>query len=478
MILKTSPYSFFRLSIIVGICALWFGAKAEIVGQPEAEHKEKELKHAGNSADSIKILLDVYDLSDKLNRDRIRLKIMDVAQRTDNNQVLTQAINELASSTDDAGQLSRLIEISQNIPDGDDKKSVETVLQMEQAKVEMKNTGENDLQKRIMEYAKTGMSVTGDPYQEIQNIYRALVFLGSSSMGPMYLEYITRLGDLVKNLPEKDHAIKNLYYTMAALFYTRKRDFKEAIECDRELIKQLKAMEATVKANGKEEEDLGYFYYVSYRRMLRNFRGLTPEEIEEAFSKCQQLAAENERVKEEFAGGGLTHSYYYMATGQYAQAVPYLRKALAKTDISKFRRMELTGLLAWALRETGDAKGELEALRDFTTMSINDQLERRKDTYREIDLRNNVTKILADEYKQQELQKEENVRMRKTSLTLVYVLAIILIFVFRAYFNLRQKVKLLESGNKKLRTNIEQIIDDGSPRGTLNLRNKKQKLKG
>ena len=68
--------------------------------------------------------------------------------------------------------------------------------------------------------------------------------------------------------------------------------------------------------------------------------------------------------------------------------------------------------------------------------------------------------------------------MRKVSITLVYVLGVVLIFMCGAYFRLRSKVKLLEAGNKKLRTNIEQIIDDGMPVGTRDLRHQKNRLKG
>ena len=451
---------------------------ADLIGQPDAEKREKDLQKASTSNDSMKILLDVYDLSNKINRERLRMQIIDVAQRTDNNMVLSDAIKELASSTDDAAELSRLIEISQNIPEDQGRKNVETILQMEQAKAQAKLTEGDELQERIMEYAKSGMSITGDPYEEIQNIYRALVFLGTSSQGPMYLEYITRLGDLVKNLPEKDYAIKNLYYTTAALYYTRRHDYKKAIECDKALINQLHNMEKLAKENGRTEQDLGYFYYVSYRRMLRNFRGLSPQEIEEAFEICQQLAKENARVQEEFGSGGLTHSYYYMATKQYDKAIPYLKQALASQSISEYRRMELTGLLARAFHETGDNKGELESLRKYVQLTAKNQVERRDATYKEIELRNNVTRILAEEYRQNELQREENRVMRKTSLTLVYVLAVILIFVCGKYFKLKQKVKLLEVGNKKLRTNIEHIFDDGKPSGTQDLRRKKDKLKG
>ena len=98
--------------------------------------------------------------------------------------------------------------------------------------------------------------------------------------------------------------------------------------------------------------------------------------------------------------------------------------------------------------------------------------------YREMDLRNSVNLVLSDELHQKEKQQEENRVMRKTSITLVYVLAVILIFLCGAYFRLRHKVKELEMKNNKLRKNIEFIFDDGTPKGTTDLRHHKNRLKG
>lgn len=473
------PYRWLAAITIAVVSTLPLKAELKI-NQTDADNRAKALINAGSPSDSIKILLDVYDLSDKSHRNVVRPQILALAQRTDNNVVLKDVVKDLASSTDDTDDLARLIEISENIPEkeNENKKTIETLLIMEKADADAKNAHGEDLQNRIVEYAKTGMSFTGDPYEEIQNMYRAIAFLGTSSQGPMYLEYITRLGELVDNLPEKDHAIKNLYYTTAALFYTRKRDYKKAIENDRKLIEQLDLMKKHYEDDGKSTEDLDYFYYISYRRMLRNFMGLSPEEIQQVYDKCIELTNKNERIMKEFGVGGLTNSYYYVATHQFDKAVPELRKSLESPTISEFRRMELTGLLAWALRETGDTKNELKTLRAYTLLRTKDIAQRRADTYKEIELRNNVNKIIAQEYLEQKNQKNENRRMRIISITLVYVLAVVLIFLCRGYFKLKQKVAILEKGNKKLRTNIEHMMDDGLPSGTHSLLKSKNKLKG
>lgn len=395
-----------------------------------------------------------------------------------NHQALKEALKELVASSDEADELQRLIEISENISNSENNQAAQTVLNMEKAKADAFNINDLNRRQRLIDTSMAGLSVTGNPYEEIENLYRALVTLGSSSQGPMYYEYITRLDDLVRNLPEKDHAIKNLFYTTAALFYTRKRDYKKAIMYDQDLLDQLDSLKEFYQKNNITDHNLDYFYYVSYRRMLRNFMGLTPEQVEEYYNKCLELAQTNEKVAESFGTGGLTKSYYFIATGNFKDAIPELQKALASDEISKFRRRELQGLLAWSYRETGDYKSELEMLRQFTNSLLEERQQRMKDTEKEIKLRNNVTQLMAEKLKEQEKDREENRRMRKTSLTLVYVLAVILIFLCQAYLRLRHKVKDLESRNTKLRTNIEHIFDDGMPSGSRDLRHQKNRLKG
>ncbi|MCH5231455.1 MAG: hypothetical protein J1F43_06640 [Muribaculaceae bacterium] len=443
----------------------------------QANAREKSLKSAKTPSDSIKILLDVYSLSDKINRDRVRVQIINLAQRSDNNEVIESVLKELSTSTDDTKDLARLIEISESLPEDSARDNLKTILTMEQAQVDAPTATDSMIEKEMADYSRYGMGIGGDPYKEIQNIYRAMTYLGASSQGPLYFEYIKRLEDLVNQLPEEDRAIKNLYYTTAALFYTRKRDYKKAIEFDRKLIAQLDAMQHHYADKEKAKQDLDYFYYISYRRMLRNFKGLTPQQVEEAYQECVRLAGENAQAAEEFGNGGLTNSYYYMATGQYAKAIPELKKALSHKEISDFRKAELLGHLGYAQRMTGDSKGELETMREYVPMLLKDRNARRNDMYKEIELRNSVNKLIADEYMAQEKQRQGNGVMRKTAITLVYVLALLLIFVVQAYFRLRNRVKELEIRNKKLHRDFEYMFDDGTPKGATDLRHK-NRLKG
>ena len=472
-----TPLNLFAFTAIFLFFSLPLGIKADIT-QSDALLREKSLIAASTNTDSIKILLDVYNLSDKSYRNKVRQQLINLVSKSNNQELIGDVINELATSTDDAKDLSRLIIMSENLPVDNGRETLQTVLQMEHANSEASSVLDSQLKEQIAEYKRQGISFTGDPYKDIQNVYRTMVYLGASSQGPMYFECMKRLEDLVEGLPEKDYAIKNLFYTNAAIYYTRTRDYAKAIDFDRKLIDQLNHMRALYQKQGKNVHDLDYFYYTSYRRILRNFRGLTPEEIEDAYNQCVQLAETNNEAREAFGNAGLVKSYYYFATGRYADAIPELKKALEAPDISDFRKQELLGLLARSMSETGDKNGELKALEEYILLSIADRDKRREEMYREMDLRNSVNLVLADELNQQEHQRQENKVMRQTSITLVYVLAVILIFICGAYLRLRNRVKELQVKNNRLRTNIEHIFDDGVPKGTKDLRHQKNRLKG
>ena len=86
------------------------------LSQNDALLREKSLMAASSNTDSIKILLDVYNLSDKSYRDKVRQQLINLASQSSNQELIGDVISELASSTDDTKDLNRLIIMSENLP--------------------------------------------------------------------------------------------------------------------------------------------------------------------------------------------------------------------------------------------------------------------------------------------------------------------------------------------------------------------------
>lgn len=450
------------------------------VNQTEADEMASTLKNANTPADSIRILYDVYDLSATGNRKDVGLEILEIAQRTNNREVIFDIVNRLSSKLDDSDALERLIKISSSLPDSQKKKGLELVLQMEKTNSDVSDLTGDERTKKLIDYARRDIGNNDDIYEEIIDLYHTLTYLGPTSQGSMYLEYLSRLENLVNELPAEDFSIRNLYYTNAAIYYTHRRNYKKAIECDKELLHQIDALEQRYRDNktDRKYQNYDYFRYVSLRRMLSNFKGLSEAETDSIFNKCIELAERNEEVGESFGTRGMSKSYYYMSKGQYADAIPYLHRALANEDISDFRRQELLAYLADAQKATGDEKGLFETLQLYVPLLVAERQAHEDDAYRELEIKTTVNRLTIEERREQEKQRIENRRMRRISLSLVYIFAIILIILCRKYFKLKHKVLDLEMQNSTLHTNIEHIFDDGMPHGTTDVRKAKDKLKG
>ena len=447
--------------------------------QDQADKMAGTLKNASTPDDSIKILYDVYDLSDRCNRKDVGLQILEIAQRTQNEKVLVDLISRLSNKVDDMEGLQRLMKYSSSLSADSAARGVDLVLEMEEAKQQAQSLTDKERHDKVVEFGRIDLMEKEDLYENIIDLYRAMVNLGVTSQGSLYLEYIYRLGELVPLLPEEDFAIRNLYYTTAALYYTRRGHHQQAIESDRELLRQIDKIEKKYAGSDRKYLDLSYVKYVSYRRMLDNYPGLSPQEVEDLYAKCVALAEENEEVRQLFGERGITKSSYFMARGEYDKAIPELKKVLSDSAVSNSRKLRVLDRLATAYNATGNSKEELETLREYAALLEQDKENRIQDAYNELEIRREIDKQAFRDNKEQEQQREENREMRKVSLTLVYVLALIIIFILQAYFRQRKKMRSLEEKNKKLHNNIEYIFDDGTPRGSRDLRKpSRERLKG
>ena len=446
--------------------------------QKKAETMALTLSSAKGAEDSIKILYDIYDLTDREKKKDVGLQILELSKRTNNREVTVDMLNRLSSKLDDPSALKYLMDISTNLPEDSTKKSVELILKMESAKSSANQSTPEENNKKILEYAQNALVINDDIYQQILDDYSALVYLGTSSQGSLYMEYITQLLDLVKELPPEDYAIKNLVYSTAIVYYTRKQMREKAVEVCRDLLNSINQLEKLYDPKERRYLSFDYVRYAVYRRMLENYKVLKPEEIQSLYDQCVIFASRNDDVAKAFESDGLTKSFYNMAVGNYKEAVPELRKALESDTISVYRRQALLGLLVEALDALGDKTAHYEALKQYVAALQAEKEVRISDAMAELELRNEVNRKNFEQKIELEEQREAHRRMRKVAITLVYVLAITLILMCSSYFRLRQKVKQLTSQNKGLHKNIEQMFDDGTPLGTHDARLQRGRLKG
>lgn len=444
--------------------------------QARAERLYSTLGTATTAADSLHLLYDVYDLSEQKKKSDIGWQILDLAMSSGDNEAVMEMLRQMAViNLRDDEILARLLKMSEMLPDGNEKKSVQLFLKVEQATSKATFASPEESQKFLLEYAREDMIAKDDIYENIVDLYRVVIFIGKSSKGSMYLEYITRLEEMIEQLPEDHHHLRNLFYTSAAIFYSQKGYSDKALECDRKLLEQIESLEKKYKKLGRHYRSYDRYYYNCYRRMLRNYKALEPEEIRELYSKCAMLAERDSEVRDDFYNGGRTCAYRMLAHKDYAGAIPYLKKALSSVTDEVIRR-ELLSSLVEASDSVGDSETLLVALKEYNGLLVNLLRRKADDAYTELQIRYDVNNLKAEKSRltmqKRDLELATDEKIISITLTALFVLAVILMLLYRSHFSLKRKMRSIKDENEKLHTQIEEILNGDTPAGSQDLREK------
>lgn len=462
-------------AIALALCPL-FHSSAALSESEKADSiaLRQSLAKAPTRADSIQILYNLFDLTEQHNKPAVGWEIIDVAERTDNEQVLADMIPQMASILmKDENALDKLTQKTELIHDKTRRKGVRLFVDVTRAQVEAAYIPEVDRHDALIKYAKADMTPTGDQYADILDLYRMVIFLGQSAKGNFYLEYLDRLEKLISELPEENRFIRNLFYTQAAITHTNIGNHAKAIECDTELLKIIEQLDEKYKAMGRKYRNYDRFRYISYRRMLRNYKALTPQQIKEYYSKCVMLAERDNEVKGEFARRPRPAVYRMMAEKDYTGIIPNLQKCIETADDANNRR-EFLGMMVEVADSLHNNEALLPALKEYNAL-LAERLDRNsEEAYRELQMRYEVNK-LRNENQALEIEKRDTEIMTRqklvaVALAAVLALAIALMYLYRNYFRLRQRQRELRDENVRMKNQLENIIHKGFSANTIDVR--------
>ncbi|MDE6008102.1 MAG: hypothetical protein K2G90_02730 [Muribaculaceae bacterium] len=456
-------------------------ASAKLSRQPEADALRATLKPGMTPKDSIDILFNVFDLADQKNKSEIGWKILDIAQRSKNYEVLYDMLPQVSSlHIEEIEPQEKLIAMANKLPDGDKKKAVVCFLKVNKATVEGSYLTPEERHAHLVKYLKEDITQKDDVYQNFLDLYRVVVFLGLSHDGSMYMEYLERLEKMIDEIPETGFAFPSRFYTTAANFYSRNGYYEKAIEMDRQLLKLISQLETYYAKQGRKYRNYDRFKYLCYRRMLSNYPALTDAEVEEYYAKCKELAQKNEELNTDFHQYRLADAPYLMAKKRYPEAVVALQEALNHVRVRATRYVMLSRLKE-AADSTNNKEVLLSALQDYNNM-LEDKLKANAEgTMLELRMRYEVKKIeearrQAEEEKHvMELESDE--KLISLALIAVFVLAVVLMFLYRSHFSLIHKSRDLKADNQKLHDTIEEmLISKGNIPGTEDLLHPSKKI--
>lgn len=432
---------FFILLQAVGLSAT---ANNRIAKRQLIETYSKELATATSARDSVRILYNLFDLSDRKGQIKYAWELLHTAQRAENVNAQLDMLRNLGTFyANEDSVVKQLLAYTDNIGNATAKAATKTFILNQHLNRKSRHPEDNQLQLMLLDSIKKSHDFKGgDTYDKISVLYQIIQYLGVDADGVLFKECLDRYAELLNELPNSDYPLKNQFYTTAAMIHSRMNgNPAKAVEYDRKLIDIIEQLQQMYLKKNRKFRNYDTNKFISYRRILSNYTALTDEEIEEVHDSIQALYARDSDVRQTMDKNGQAFAFYHMATKNYKEAIPALKGILKSPDLSAYHKQKYNSMLIDAAKAIGDKDTYIESMENFILFSKEVDSLRKITMKREIMLRDSIlsTPLL---YKESDTasKKEGNMtsKANETELTiLASVLAALLIIYVVLYFRLR-----------------------------------------
>lgn len=435
----------------------------------------QHLTTLNESADSLAPLLNLFDLEQAFGKrktyDSLALIIYDVALRAGNSTVALEMIRHRANSSDRNGlQLRSLLKETDRFQGHPDQKVTQTFISMKlnryyayQAK---NDSSQNRFQEQIREFTA---SPPKDIYENIVLLHSVCMHLSKAKSREILPTYLTKLEALIDSVNDRTHSLESAVLLHAALAYSDANMSDYALATDAKLVALMDTLDRNYELAGRPFRDYGNARFLAYRRMLSNWRDLTPAEIERFYTLAKETAALAPQANISDQINPLVDIYYLMGKKRYEEAKPLIEKALKRPD-NQSRSSELLRDMMTVAKETGD-KDTYMAVTDQYVSHLHQLLkEHLQERYKELQVLYDINAVRDDLNKALEEKKANESDFQNTiiwiSLGALVALLILLFFLIRQYSrsrtltaNLAQINEALVKESDSLRKSKAEIIE-------------------
>lgn len=416
-----------------------------------ADSLRRELSKVTTPADSLPILYDIYDLSSRDEQKKMAWQILHTGQRADDLPAIMDMLRQLGNfNIKSDTTIKRLISINAALPENEVQKGTNLYLNIMLATHNVQYLSEAERQKLLTQALVRRETKKSDLFSDIQELYTLALYLGGSSKGGMYKDYVDRLNKEIERLPAQNLSVRNLFYTSSATYYAKNFEYERSLEADRQLLKNVSNLEKRYSEGGRKYRNFDMVRYTAYRRMLCNYKALTLKEVDSINNLALALVRINPDVKAEHESNPRERIYWLMAHKEYAQAIPLIKTFLTSQndDNNNDYRLQLLRMLKEAATATGDNATLLFALKEY-----NDQLEEyfrlnAEGIYRELQVRYDVNELKSKNHQldiqTRDLRLATERQIILVSVIGVCILLLLVILIHRRYTNMRIRCRDLE----------------------------------
>lgn len=443
-----------RHFLLALIAAVLLSVSTSLHAGTDSKETEKaglrnSLQDARSAKDSLKILYDIFDLSTRNQQIEVGEEIYTLAERLGDVSTQLDILRLLTSCYKGDAELKKLEDRISMLPSS--KERDESILFVKMRRIsfdshylkedEQKNkvveilatleaqSGENaglvpqNMSDNITEYSKT--------HNKMFNLYTLVEYLRNYASGELLKEYIDKLVEFTEHSDIDLYAINNVIFTEAANIYSDAGDNKKSVDADRHVLKVIDALEKDYASKGRKFRNYDISRYTVYRRMIRNYEGLEPGEVDALHEKVLKLASTSSEVRADMESQPRYYAFYYMAKGDYNAAIPRLKELLRTENTPGQLRKQVLEALIEAADKTGDDATKMEALTLYNT--ILDELNKSgaNEKYKELQIKYDVEALknlnAELEYKNRNAEIEHERRVMTFVVVAFVILAIVLI---------------------------------------------------
>lgn len=469
-----------NLKLLLFIAISLFGflpGRANVDGATVSTLRDK-VGQAKNYNDSVKALYNLFDASIRDQKTEAGWTLLNLARHHNLQEVLVDIIPQMSilKLRDPDAQKKLLIE-AEFIQDTKKRKAIKTFIEVTRSTNEANYLPAEDRRKVLLEYAKADMIATGDFYQDLLDLYRVVIFIGKFTESNLYLEYLTRLENMIAQLPEDAYYLRNMFYTTAANCHTAKQNYSKALQSDSLLLNVIDDLEEKYQDMGREYRNYDRYKYICYRRMLSNYPALTLEQTRDLYAKCEALAKNDVEVAHDMAISPKALISLLMKEGRHAEAVTNIKKALEtekNLHNSVKSKLRLLGMLVAAADSINDTPTMIASTREYNKLLLKELQNQSEESYNELQVRYEVNNLRNENAQLEIAKRDAEIKTSQKVVSLILgallVLAVMMMILYRSHFTLRQKARELRAENEKLHRYVETMFHDRKPAGTAELK--------
>lgn len=432
------------LSAVLLLCALCAHAvPVERAKSHLTDSLEVRLQEINNPDDSIATLYNIYDLSStvKARSDALH-KIYLTARLHGRERVKADVLLHLLHLYHDNDSILNMIGSElDTFPEGASRKELKLYVRMLQSEDSINGKSQkaqsrylNDIVKKFTE------NPPEDSYHKAELLFALCIAMSKSTQGEVLEHYLMNLQELVDSMNISTGAIRNLVYSRSAPIFTRNRLYGAAIAIDKKLLNVLDSLALNYEGHGRPYRKLYSNRYEVCRRMLINYRGLMPEEVEFFHNAVGEMAMHDQEVGRRVRNEELTEIFYHQARKEYATALPILKRQLDNPLHHDIRTLLLRELVI-AAEAVGDFRTQIDAAMELNEIYDARIEDRDRKRYRELQILydfSDLKKASADKLLR---DKESILRLNRWILGIVVcvclVLVVMVVVMWRQYRRIR-----------------------------------------